>query len=161
VRRDAPHLLAWVVAVRPASNIPTTVARRTRHSATNYLCGALTRLDDMVVRLIGLRTDVDDPDRLVRFTLGDDRGLTNLALEKKLNHLLSAGNEAMRLSRKQFWDSVSEGRGSGARGVVGNKRGFVIICWRTSRGVGLVFAKASGPDQIRIGHRSPARLPPA
>jgi hypothetical protein len=35
--------------------------------------------------------------------------LTNLGLEKKLNDLLPAGNEAMRLSRKQFWDSVGEG----------------------------------------------------
>jgi hypothetical protein len=34
--------------------------------------------------------------------------LTNLGLEKKLNDLLSAGNEAMRLSRKQFWDSVGD-----------------------------------------------------
>ena len=60
----------------------------------------------------------------MRFTLGDDgrllsfyiddavrTRLTNLGLEKKLNDLLSAGNEAMRLSRKQFWDGA--GRGSG------------------------------------------------
>jgi hypothetical protein len=58
---------------------------------------------------------------LVRFTLGDDgrlmtlfiddavrTSLTNLGLEKKLNDLFSTGNEAMRLSRKQFWDSVGE-----------------------------------------------------
>ena len=32
---------------------------------------------------------------------------------------------------------------------------------RTSSGVGWVFAKASGQDHIRIGNRSPARLPPA
>jgi hypothetical protein len=86
------------------------------------LAATLTRLDDMIARLTGLRTDVDDPDGLVRFTLGDDgrlmslfiddavrTRLTNLGLEKKLNDLLSAGNEAMRLSRKQFWDSVGEG----------------------------------------------------
>jgi hypothetical protein len=40
----------------------------------------------------------------------------------------------------------------------GSKRGFVTMCWRTSRGVGLVFAKASEPDHIRIRNRSPARL---
>ena len=34
--------------------------------------------------------------------------LNNLGLEKKLNDLLSAGNEAMRLSRKQFWEGVGE-----------------------------------------------------
>jgi hypothetical protein len=79
----------------------------------------------MIARLTGLRTDVDDPDGLVRFTLGDDgrlmslfiddavrTRLTNLGLEKKFNDLLSAGNEAMRLSRKQFWDGVGEGEGS-------------------------------------------------
>jgi hypothetical protein len=89
------------------------------------LAATLTRLDDMIARLTGLRTEVDDPDGLVRFTLGDDgrlmslfiddavrTRLTNLSLEKKLNDLLSAGNEAMRLSRKQFWDGVGEGQGS-------------------------------------------------
>jgi hypothetical protein len=86
------------------------------------LAATLTRLDDVIARLTGLRTEVDDPDGLVRFTLGDDgrlmslfiddtvrTRLTNLGLEKKLNDLLSAGNEAMRLSRKQFWDGVGEG----------------------------------------------------
>ena len=79
------------------------------------------KLDDMIARLTGLRTEVDDPDGLVRFTLGDDgrlltlfiddavrTSLNNLGLEKKLNDLFSAGNEAMRLSRKQFWDGVGE-----------------------------------------------------
>ena len=83
------------------------------------LTSTLNRLDDMIARLTGLRTEVDDPDGLVRFTLGDDgrlmtlfiddavrTSLTNLGLEKKLNDLFAAGNEAMRLSRKQFWDSV-------------------------------------------------------
>ena len=41
--------------------------------------------------------------------------LNNLGLEKKLNDLLSAGNEAMRLSRKQFWEDVVEGERSGSR----------------------------------------------
>jgi hypothetical protein len=35
--------------------------------------------------------------------------LNNLGVEKKLNDLFSAGNEAMRLSRRQFWDGVGEG----------------------------------------------------
>jgi hypothetical protein len=89
------------------------------------LSATLTRLEDVIAGLTGLRAEVDDPDGLVRFTLGDDgrlmslfiddavrTRLTNLGLEKKLNDLLSAGNEAMRLSRKQFWDSVGEGEGS-------------------------------------------------
>lgn len=85
------------------------------------VAATLGRLDDMIARLTALRTEVDDPDGLVRFTLGDDgrlmtlfiddavrTSLTNLGLEKKLNDLFSAGNEAMRLSRKQFWDSVGD-----------------------------------------------------
>jgi hypothetical protein len=86
------------------------------------LTSTLNRLDDMIARLTGLRTEVDDPDGLVRFTLGDDgrlltlfiddavrTSLNNLGLEKKVNDLFSAGNEAMRLSRKQFWDGVGDG----------------------------------------------------
>jgi hypothetical protein len=34
--------------------------------------------------------------------------LTNLALEKKLNDLFEAGNEAMRLSRCEFWESFQD-----------------------------------------------------
>ena len=88
------------------------------------LTSTLNRLDDMIARLTGLRTEIEDPDGLVRFTLGDDgrlltlfiddavrTRLNNLGLEKKLNDLLSAGNEAMRLSRKQFWDGVGEREG--------------------------------------------------
>ena len=88
------------------------------------LTSTLNRLDDMIAKLTGLRTEIEDPDGLVRFTLGDDgrlltlfiddavrTRLNNLGLEKKLNDLLSAGNEAMRLSRKQFWEGVGEREG--------------------------------------------------
>jgi hypothetical protein len=88
------------------------------------LTSALNRLDDMIAKLTALRTEIEDPDGLVRFTLGDDgrlltlfiddavrTQLNNLDLEKKLNDLLSAGNEAMRLSRKQFWEGVGEREG--------------------------------------------------
>jgi hypothetical protein len=88
------------------------------------LAATLGKLDDMIAKLTALRTEVDDPDGLVRFTLGEDgrllslfiddavrTSLTNLGLERKLNDLFSAGNEAMRLSRKQFWDRVGEGEG--------------------------------------------------
>ena len=81
----------------------------------------LDRLNNMIARLSALRTEVDDPDGFVRFTLGDDgrlltlfindfvaRSLTRMSLENKLNELFSAGNEAMRLSRKEFWDSVED-----------------------------------------------------
>ncbi len=88
------------------------------------LSSTLNRLDDMIAKLTGLRTEIEDPDGLVRFTLGDDgrlltlfiddavrSRLNNLGLEKKLNDLFSAGNEAMRLSRKEFWDGVGEMEG--------------------------------------------------
>ena len=73
------------------------------------VAATLGRLDDMIARLAALRTEVDDPDGLVRFTLGDDGRLltlyiddavplplTELDLEHKLNDMISAGNEAMR-----------------------------------------------------------------
>ncbi len=75
------------------------------------------RLDKMLADLGALRTEVEDPDGYVRFTLGDDgrllelfiheaarTSLTHLALEKKLNDLFNAANEAMALSRKEFWE---------------------------------------------------------
>lgn len=79
----------------------------------------LGRLDDMIATLAALRTEVDDPSGLVRLTLGEDGrllrlfvddavglSLTRLALEKKLNEMFCAGNQAMRLSRREFWDST-------------------------------------------------------
>jgi hypothetical protein len=83
------------------------------------VAATLGRLDDMIARLAALRTEVDDPDGLVRFTLSDDgrlltlyiddavaSSLTRLALENKLNDTIAAGNEVMRLSRKEFWDGA-------------------------------------------------------
>jgi hypothetical protein len=81
----------------------------------------LGRLDEMIAALTGLRTEVDDPSGLFRFTLGEDgrlltlsiddavaTSLTRLALEKKLNDMFSAGNEAMRLSRSEFWEAAGD-----------------------------------------------------
>ena len=77
---------------------------------------ATGKLDDMIAGLTGPRTEVDDPDGLVRFTLSDDErllslfiddavrtSLNNLGLEHRLNDQFAADHEAMRLSRKQFW----------------------------------------------------------
>ena len=85
------------------------------------VAATLGKLDDMIARLSALRTEVEDPDGLVRFTLGDDgrllslfvhdaarTSLTNLGLEKKLNDLFAAGNESMRRSRREFWDGVGD-----------------------------------------------------
>lgn len=83
----------------------------------------LGRLDDMIARLAALRTEVNDPNGLVRFTLGDDgrlirlfiddavaTSLTRLELENRLNVMFLAGNEATQLSRREFWDDAG-GRG--------------------------------------------------
>jgi hypothetical protein len=86
------------------------------------IVSALAKLDDAIARLAALRTEVDDPDGWVRFALGEDgrllnlfihdaapESLSNLALEQKLNSLFEAGNEAMWLSRKEFWDDFQGG----------------------------------------------------
>ena len=83
------------------------------------VASALAKLDDAIARLAALRTEVEDPDGLVRFTLGEDgrllslfihdaatASLTNLVLEQKLNGLFAAGNDAMRLARKEYWGDL-------------------------------------------------------
>jgi hypothetical protein len=85
------------------------------------IAATLARLDEAIARMAALRTEVEDPDGLIRFTLGDDgrlltlfiddnigQRLTNLDLEDKLNRLLDAGNQAMRLSRNEFWASLDD-----------------------------------------------------
>jgi hypothetical protein len=47
-----------------------------------------------------------DPAATLYFDDAVALSLTELALEHKLNDMISAGNEAMRLSRKEFWDSA-------------------------------------------------------
>jgi hypothetical protein len=85
------------------------------------IAATLAKLDDAIARMAALRTDVDDPDGLIRFTLGDDgrlltlfiqdnvgQLLTNIDLEDRLNGLLDAGNQAMRLTRSEFWASLDD-----------------------------------------------------
>src|SRR5258707_797098 len=82
----------------------------------------------MIAGLTGLRTEVDDPDGLVRFTLGDDgrlwalvgsdagrRGVNTRGLEKKLTELYAGGNEGMRLSRRHLWEGGGEGYWGGGK----------------------------------------------
>jgi hypothetical protein len=86
------------------------------------IAATVGRLDDMIAGLAALRTEIDDPGGLVRLTLGNDgrlltlhiddfvaRSLTRLGLETKLNDMFSAGNAAMRLSSREFWESAGEG----------------------------------------------------
>ena len=42
---------------------------------------ALSKLDDLIARLTSLRTEVEDPDGLVRFTLGDDGRLLTVFID--------------------------------------------------------------------------------
>jgi hypothetical protein len=85
------------------------------------IAAALAKIDDAIARLSALRTEVEDPDGLVRLTLGEDgrllelfihdaarTTLTNLALETKLNAMLEAGNAAMRQSRDELLDGLEE-----------------------------------------------------
>jgi len=81
----------------------------------------LGKLDQLIAALSELRTDVDDPDGLVRLTMGDDgrlltlfiddsvgTRLTNLGLEQKLNSLLERGNQAVRLTRQRWRDRMRD-----------------------------------------------------
>jgi DNA-binding protein YbaB len=85
------------------------------------VAATLSKLDELIAQLSALRTEVEDPDGLVRISLGDDgrllalfiddavgTSLTNLALESKINALLAAGNEAVWQTRQQWRDSMRE-----------------------------------------------------
>jgi hypothetical protein len=85
------------------------------------IASTLAKLDDAIARMAALRTEVEDPDGLIRFTLGDDgrlltlfiqdnvgQLLSNLDLEERLNSLFDAGNQAMRLSRDEFWATLDD-----------------------------------------------------
>jgi hypothetical protein len=85
------------------------------------VASTLGNLDQLIAALSALRTDVDDPDGLVRFTLGDDgrlltlfiddsvgTRLTNLGLEQKLNSLLEHGNQAVWRTRQQWRDRMRD-----------------------------------------------------
>ena len=74
----------------------------------NETAATLSRLDNLLNELDGLRAAIDDPEGLVSLTLGFDGRLlevriadaignvmTNLQLEKKLNGLFVAGNKGV------------------------------------------------------------------
>jgi hypothetical protein len=95
-------------------------AEKVRYSE-GEVAATLGKLDQLLAEVSALRTDVDDPDGLVRFTLGDDgrlltlfiddsvgSQLTNLGLEQKLNALLERGNQAVWLTRQQWRDRMRD-----------------------------------------------------
>jgi hypothetical protein len=82
-------------------------AEKVKFSQTET-AASLSRLDDLLNELDGLRAGIDDPEGLVSLTLGFDGRLlevrvadaignvmTNLQLEKKLNGLFAAGNKGV------------------------------------------------------------------
>jgi hypothetical protein len=83
------------------------------------LAATFAELDAKLQRLAALRTETEDPEGLVRFTLGPDgrllslfiddaaqTRLTNLALEQKLNEMFEVANEAAWQSRREVIDSL-------------------------------------------------------
>jgi hypothetical protein len=54
--------------------LPVTAAEKVKFVDAE-LAATLNKLDDMIAGLTGPRTEVDDPDGLVRFTLSDDERL--------------------------------------------------------------------------------------
>jgi hypothetical protein len=95
-------------------------AEKVKYSETE-VAATLGKLDALIAELSALRTDVDDPDGVVRFTLGDDgrlltlfiddsagNRLTNLGLEQKLNTLLEHGNQAVWATRQHWRDSMRD-----------------------------------------------------
>ena len=83
------------------------------------LAATLADLDAKLANLAALRTEAEDADGLVRFTLGPDGRLlalfiddavpgrlTNLALEQKLNEMFEAANASAWQSRRDVIDSL-------------------------------------------------------
>ncbi|HZA08999.1 hypothetical protein [Mycobacterium sp.] len=81
------------------------------------LAATFAELDAKLARLAALRTEAEDSDGWVRFSLGPDgrllslfiddtapARLTNLALEQKLNEMLEAANAAVWRSRREVID---------------------------------------------------------
>jgi hypothetical protein len=104
------------------------------------IAATLAKLDDAIARMVALCTEVEDPDGLIRFTLGDDgrlltlfiqdnvaQLLTNIDLEDKLNRLLDTGNQAMRLSRNEFWGRWTTSRPRGSEASAGPARSVASI----------------------------------
>ena len=83
------------------------------------LAATFAELDAKLARLVALRTEAEDPDGLIRFTLGPDgrlltlfiddadrRKLTILSLELKLNAMFEAANAEVWHGRRTVIDSL-------------------------------------------------------
>jgi len=90
-------------------------AAKVRYSQSQ-LAATFAELSAVLDRLAALRTDAGDPDGDVRFTLGPDgrllslfiddsvpARLTHLALEEKVNGLLTEANRVAEKSRKESY----------------------------------------------------------
>ena len=53
------------------------------------IASTLAKLDDAIARMAALRTEVEDPEGLIRFTLGDDGRLLTLFIQDNVGQLLT------------------------------------------------------------------------
>lgn len=107
---DDPYARSRELAAQAAGFADMDDAQKVAFSQTELgACAAL--LDDLLTRFAALRTEVEDPEGRVRFTLGNDgrllelyideqigRQMDNLALEALLTRLFTAGNAAVTAS---------------------------------------------------------------
>ena len=115
---EDPYERSRTLAAQAADFADMDDAEKVTFSQTELgACAAM--LDDLLTRIAALRTEVADPYGLVRFTLGNDgrllelyideqigQQMDNLGLERLLNGLFAAGNEAVARSLAEL------GRGS-------------------------------------------------
>ncbi len=116
---DAPH---WHLARADATTFEDLSDEEKVTFSQTELGAASAMLDELLRRHDALRTHVEDPDGLVRFTLGNDgrllelfvheaigQQLDNLGFENLFNALLEAGNAGVRESLKDFGEHGLDG----------------------------------------------------
>ena len=54
------------------------------------IAATLAKLDDAIARMAALRTEVEDPDGLIRFTLGDDEPTSDAPPAPGVRRIVSA-----------------------------------------------------------------------
>ena len=68
------------------------------------IASALAKLDDAIARMAALRTEVEDPDGFVRFTLGEDGRLLSLFIHDAATDIVDqpwAGTKTQRVIRRR------------------------------------------------------------
>jgi hypothetical protein len=112
---DADPITRWKAVRAQAANVDNLSDEEKVNFTLTELSAANAMLDELLRRHDALRTHVEDPDGLVRFTLGNDgrllelfvheaigQQLDNIAFETLFNSLLEAGNKAVIASLEEF-----------------------------------------------------------